>query len=125
MVAAGYQAVGLDHFALPDDGLAVAARTGDLRRNFQGYTTDRADALIGLGASSIGRTPSGFVQNVVFDPVHLKAVKQHLGGNARQGFPCIAEELGALRIRAVAGIAQHGKGPETTKRVLHGFKPFD
>ena len=59
----GYQAVGLDHFALPDDELAVAARAGTLRRNFQGYTTDVADALIGLGASAIGKLPQGFVQN--------------------------------------------------------------
>ena len=59
----GYQAVGLDHFALPDDELAVAARAGTLRRNFQGYTVDEADALIGLGASAIGKLPQGFVQN--------------------------------------------------------------
>jgi oxygen-independent coproporphyrinogen-3 oxidase len=59
----GYQAVGLDHFALPDDELAVAAREKKLRRNFQGYTTDDADALIGLGASAIGKLPQGFVQN--------------------------------------------------------------
>jgi oxygen-independent coproporphyrinogen-3 oxidase len=59
----GYQAIGLDHFALPDDELAVAAREKRLRRNFQGYTTDEADALIPLGASAIGRLPQGFVQN--------------------------------------------------------------
>jgi oxygen-independent coproporphyrinogen III oxidase len=59
----GYQAIGLDHFALPDDELAIAAREKRLRRNFQGYTTDEADALIGLGASAIGRLPQGFVQN--------------------------------------------------------------
>lgn len=59
----GYQTVGLDHFALPDDELAVVAREGQLRRNFQGYTVDEADALIGLGASAIGKLPQGFVQN--------------------------------------------------------------
>jgi len=53
----GYQAIGLDHFALPDDELAVAAREKRLRRNFQGYTTDEADALIPLGASAIGKLP--------------------------------------------------------------------
>lgn len=63
LMSFGYQAVGLDHFALPDDELAVAAREGRLHRNFQGYTTDEADALIGLGASAIGRLPQGFVQN--------------------------------------------------------------
>ncbi len=59
----GYQAIGLDHFALPDDELAVAAREKRLRRNFQGYTADDADALIGIGASAIGKLPQGFAQN--------------------------------------------------------------
>lgn len=59
----GYRAVGLDHFALPDDELGIAAREGRLHRNFQGYTTDDADALIGIGASSIGKLPQGYVQN--------------------------------------------------------------
>ncbi len=61
--AAGYAAIGLDHFALPEDDMAVVARAGRLRRNFQGYTTDSAETMIGLGATSIGRTPAGFVQN--------------------------------------------------------------
>ncbi len=61
----GYQPIGLDHFAKPDDELAAAARTGRLRRNFQGYTADAADALIGLGASAIGHLQQGFVQNTV------------------------------------------------------------
>ena len=63
IVSLGYRAVGLDHFARPDDELAIAAGQGRLHRNFQGYTIDRADALIGLGASAIGRFPQGFIQN--------------------------------------------------------------
>lgn len=62
-VALGYVPIGLDHFARPSDELAAAARAGRLHRNFQGYTTDQADALIGLGASAIGKLPQGFVQN--------------------------------------------------------------
>lgn len=62
---AGYSQIGLDHFAKPSDTLCKAAEAGALRRNFQGYTTDTADALIGLGASSIGRLPQGYVQNMV------------------------------------------------------------
>ncbi|HEY7581796.1 MAG TPA: oxygen-independent coproporphyrinogen III oxidase [Acetobacteraceae bacterium] len=62
--SAGYQAIGLDHFARPDDALAAAARTGRLRRNFQGYTADDAPVLLGLGASSIGSLAQGYVQNV-------------------------------------------------------------
>lgn len=59
LISAGYVGVGLDHYALPTDSLV----TGNLHRNFQGYTTDTASALIGLGASSIGRLPQGYVQN--------------------------------------------------------------
>jgi oxygen-independent coproporphyrinogen-3 oxidase len=70
----GYQAVGLDHFALPDDELSVAAREGRLHRNFQGYTTDNADALIGLGASAIGKLPQGFIQNAPDTAGYARAV---------------------------------------------------
>ncbi len=61
LTAAGYKRVGLDHYASADDPLA----SGPVARNFQGYTTDTADALIGLGASAIGRLPEGYVQNCV------------------------------------------------------------
>jgi oxygen-independent coproporphyrinogen-3 oxidase len=69
LTAAGYVSVGLDHFARPDDPLAQAAGDGALHRNFQGYTTDRASALLGFGPSAIGSLPGGvgrpggFVQN--------------------------------------------------------------
>ncbi|QQP91659.1 oxygen-independent coproporphyrinogen III oxidase [Skermanella sp. TT6] len=59
----GYHQIGLDHFALEADPITVAQRNGTLRRNFQGYTTDGADVLIGFGASSIGALPDGYVQN--------------------------------------------------------------
>ena len=59
----GYRRVGLDHFALPDDALCQALDAGRLRRNFQGYTTDTANVLLGLGASAIGELPDGYVQN--------------------------------------------------------------
>lgn len=63
LVAHGYERIGIDHFALPEDAMAVASRNGTIRRNFQGYTVDPSDALIGLGASSIGAFPQGYVQN--------------------------------------------------------------
>ena len=53
----------VDHYARPDDELAPAATAGRLHRNFQGYTVDDADALLGLGASAISRLPQGFAQN--------------------------------------------------------------
>ena len=63
LTAAGYDAVGFDHFALPGDDLAIAAKSGTLRRNFQGFTEDQSPVLIGLGASSISEFPEVFVQN--------------------------------------------------------------
>ncbi len=61
--SAGYQPIGIDHFALPTDSLAIAARHGLLARNFQGYTDDRCETLIGLGPSSISRFRQGYAQN--------------------------------------------------------------
>jgi oxygen-independent coproporphyrinogen-3 oxidase len=72
IVAAGYETIGFDHFAKPTDGLAAAARQGRLHRNFQGYTVDAATALIGFGASAIGRLPQGYVQNTVGTAVYQR-----------------------------------------------------
>jgi oxygen-independent coproporphyrinogen-3 oxidase len=60
---AGYQPAGFDHYARPEDPLAVAARQGRLRRNFQGFTDDGAEVLIGLGASAISQFPALLLQN--------------------------------------------------------------
>lgn len=75
LVGRGYVPVGLDHFALPEDGLARAAADGTLRRNFQGYTTDPAAVLIGLGASAISGFPQGYAQNEVDLRRHRDAVR--------------------------------------------------
>ncbi|WP_071673818.1 oxygen-independent coproporphyrinogen III oxidase [Nioella nitratireducens] len=71
----GYVDIGIDHFAKPEDSLAEAARTGHLRRNFQGYTDDTCDVLIGLGASSISKFPQGFAQNAAGTADYQKAVR--------------------------------------------------
>jgi len=63
LTGAGYDPIGFDHFALPGDAIAVAAREGRLRRNFQGFTEDEAEVLIGLGASAISEFPDLLVQN--------------------------------------------------------------
>lgn len=60
---AGYDPVGFDHYARPHDPLSLAARKGLLRRNFQGFTDDSSESLIGLGASSISQFPGLIVQN--------------------------------------------------------------
>jgi oxygen-independent coproporphyrinogen-3 oxidase len=74
LVAHGYRRIGLDHFARADDPISVAQRTGRLRRNFQGYTTDRADTLLGFGASAIGSLPQGYVQNVADFGAYARAI---------------------------------------------------
>lgn len=93
--AEGYIAIGLDHFALPTDALAIAGRDGTLRRNFQGYTTDQAETLIGMGATSIGRTPSGYIQNITETGAWSRAVSDgHLP--VAKGLPFVHDD----RLRA-------------------------
>jgi len=63
LTAAGYQYIGMDHFALADDELAMAQRDGTLHRNFQGYSTHADADLVGMGVSAISSMPGGFSQN--------------------------------------------------------------
>jgi oxygen-independent coproporphyrinogen-3 oxidase len=63
-LAAVYQQIGLDHFALPADELARAAAAGRLHRNFMGYTTRPASDMVGAGLSAIGDVAGAFAQNV-------------------------------------------------------------
>ncbi len=72
---AGFDMLGIDHFARPGDSLAIAAHEGRMRRNFQGYTDDDCPALIGLGASSISRLPQGYVQNEATTAAWTAAVR--------------------------------------------------
>ncbi len=71
----GYDEIGTDHFARPEDGLSTALRSGRLRRNFQGYTDDSADVLVGLGASAISRFPQGYAQNAPATGAYTKAIR--------------------------------------------------
>jgi oxygen-independent coproporphyrinogen-3 oxidase len=87
LAAAGYIPIGFDHFALPGDSLAVAAREGRLHRNFQGYTTTRTDALVGLGLSAISDLPAGYAQNA-------RALGDYLAALDERRLPT---ERGALR----------------------------
>lgn len=74
LIENGYVPIGIDHFAKPNDSLSIAAKSGQLRRNFQGYTTDTADALIGIGSSSIGKFPEGYTQNAVDMPIYQESI---------------------------------------------------
>lgn len=76
VTAEGYLAVGIDHFAKPGDSLAAALNAGEVKRNFQGYTTDRAPSMIGLGASAIGKVQAGYAQNIVATGEYMRAVSE-------------------------------------------------
>ncbi len=73
---AGYVFIGMDHFALPDDELAIAQESGTLHRNFQGYTTHSHCDLIGLGVSSISKVDGLYVQNPVRIEPYTEAIAQ-------------------------------------------------
>jgi oxygen-independent coproporphyrinogen-3 oxidase len=147
MLRAGYQRIGLDHYARPDDPMAVAQRTGQLRRNFQGYTDDPADALIGMGASSIGQLRQGYVQNahhikdwgdrieagqlatvrgVAFTPERLMCdLKADVpAAIQRHGFDthCLDNEMAGLETLVADGLAQVEGGvitvPESARNLV-------
>jgi oxygen-independent coproporphyrinogen-3 oxidase len=71
----GYTYVGMDHFALPDDPLAVAKREGRLHRNFQGYSTQPDCDLVALGVSAIGKVGATYSQNAKTLPEYYEALK--------------------------------------------------
>ncbi|MFD3190052.1 oxygen-independent coproporphyrinogen III oxidase [Sedimentitalea sp. HM32M-2] len=71
-----YAEIGIDHFATKGDGLTRAQRLGRLRRNFQGYTDDTSEVLIGVGASAISRFPQGFAQNAPATSAHTSRIRE-------------------------------------------------
>ncbi|MFZ5718226.1 MAG: oxygen-independent coproporphyrinogen III oxidase [Pseudomonadota bacterium] len=133
LAAEGYVRIGLDHFALPHDELAVAAREGRLHRNFQGYTTDAAGTLLGLGASAIGRLPQGFVQNIAQELPWRAAVE---GGHLpiARGVVVTAEDLfrGEIIERLMCDLsvdldavcARHGREVVELVPALQQLSPF-
>jgi oxygen-independent coproporphyrinogen-3 oxidase len=78
-----YDEIGIDHFATKEDGLSVAARAGTLRRNFQGYTDDTSEVLVGLGASAISKFPQGYAQNAPATSVYTKAIRDNAFSTVR------------------------------------------
>lgn len=127
---AGYAAIGIDHFALPGDGLAVAAMEGRLRRNFQGYTDDRAETLIGLGASAISRFRQGYAQNLSATGDYQGAVRggrlaTHRGhafaGEDRIRGRIIEELMCGFSADLAAIAAEAGVSPNLTRALARGL----
>ncbi|HVV64281.1 MAG TPA: oxygen-independent coproporphyrinogen III oxidase [Rhizomicrobium sp.] len=128
-----YVPVGIDHFAKPSDALAIALRQGRLRRNFQGYTTDAAPALIGIGASAIGAMPQGYVQNVPEVPAYRAALAAGRLPVARgvtlsdedRLRRCVIERLMCnLEADLGAAAAAHGASSDVFAPALAGLAPL-
>ena len=95
LTTAGYRYIGLDHFALPDDELAMAQEDGTLRRNFQGYTTHGHCDLIGLGVSAISQIGDVYCQNSSDITLYQQSIDHDQLATAR-GLRCTEDD----RIRA-------------------------
>jgi oxygen-independent coproporphyrinogen-3 oxidase len=133
LVAAGYIRIGLDHFARPGDEMAQALGSGQLRRNFQGYTTDGCEALIGFGASAIGRLPQGYVQNEVVTGRYAERVREgglatvrgyRLSDDDRLRADLIERLMCDLSVDVEAVCARHGVDPEELAPSLARLAPL-
>ncbi|NKI94162.1 oxygen-independent coproporphyrinogen III oxidase [Rhizobacter sp. SG703] len=105
-LAAGYEDIGMDHFALPGDALARARRAGRLHRNFQGYSTQPDCDLIGLGVSAIGRMGASYSQNAKTLPEYYEALAQRRFPVVR-GLALDADDL--LRRDAIMALMCQGR----------------
>lgn len=133
LVSEGYVQIGLDHFALPTDDLAAALAEGRLHRNFQGYTTDATPTLIGLGASSIGRLPQGFVQNLTQEKAWRDALRENrlpvargvaLTDEDRFRGDIIERLMCDLTVDLDTVCARHGRPPESQDDAVADLAPF-
>jgi oxygen-independent coproporphyrinogen-3 oxidase len=97
LTAAGYVYIGMDHFARPDDELAVAQRSGTLYRNFQGYSTRAGCDLIGMGVTSISQVGHSYSQNLRT----LEEYATRLEGNELAAFRGVELDADDLLRRAV------------------------
>lgn len=131
---AGYVEIGMDHFALPHDSLAVAAKEGKLRRTFQGYTDDAAPALLGVGASAIGSTPSAYFQNARDEQGYQAAVRERgfatarglrLSGEDKLRAEVIETLMCRLAVNLSAVCRKHGFAMATFSKEIDDLKPFE
>ncbi|HEX5379973.1 MAG TPA: oxygen-independent coproporphyrinogen III oxidase [Phenylobacterium sp.] len=134
LVAHGYTRIGLDHFALPEDELALAYEQGRMRRNFQGYTADPPVTLLGIGASAIGSLPQGFVQNAAQETTWRAAIAD---GNfaVSRGVALSAEDrfrgeiierlMCDLKVDLAEICARHGRSVESLAPELARLADFE
>jgi oxygen-independent coproporphyrinogen-3 oxidase len=104
--AAGYDYIGMDHFARPDDALAIAKREGRMHRNFQGYTTHPECDLLGLGVSAIGRVGATHAQNAKTLDAYYHAINEGRFATVR-GLELDADDL--LRRKIIMDLMCRGR----------------
>jgi oxygen-independent coproporphyrinogen-3 oxidase len=119
--AAGYDYIGLDHFALPTDEMAVAHREKNLGRNFMGYTTRRGDDMVSLGVSSIGDVSGCYLQNEPKENEYKAAVLQH-GHAIVRGHELSADDR--LRRDVILALMCNGEVRKAAVEAAHGIR-FD
>jgi len=115
--AHGYAYIGMDHFALPGDDLAVAQREGRLHRNFQGYSTQPDCDLVGLGVSAIGRVGEGYYQNAKTLPEYEEALAQ---GRLPVSRGLLLDDDDRLRRDIIMSLMCRGRVDFEQVRRLHG-----
>jgi oxygen-independent coproporphyrinogen-3 oxidase len=113
----GYVHIGMDHFALPDDALAVAKREGRLHRNFQGYSTCADSDLIGLGASSIGKVGRCYIQNEKNLPEYYELIEQSSFATVRG---CELSDDDVLRREVIMALMCQGRVDFAHMERTHG-----
>lgn len=127
LVEAGYCRIGLDHYALPEDTMVKAQVDGVLHRNFQGYTTDPSDVLIGFGASAIGRLTQGYAQNEVvlgryaerISRGELATIKGYaLTADDRLRADLIERVMCDFKVDVAEVCGRHGVAPETILQAI-------
>jgi oxygen-independent coproporphyrinogen-3 oxidase len=116
--AAGYVYIGLDHFALPTDELAIALGERKLQRNFMGYTTRRGGDMVSLGVSSIGDVAGAFVQNAMKEADYLSAIEAR-GFATQRGHELSRDD--ALRRDVIVGLMCNGVLSKREIEARHGI----
>lgn len=129
----GYSAIGLDHFVLPNDSMKTALERATLQRNFQGYTTDKATTLIGLGISAIGALPFGYVQSQTETRPYFTAIEAGklpvkkgliLTEEDRLRRSIIEQLMCYFTVDINAQCKKHGLAPELLQESLQSLEPL-
>ncbi|HEX6958175.1 MAG TPA: oxygen-independent coproporphyrinogen III oxidase [Ferrovibrio sp.] len=133
LMAAGYRRIGLDHFSLADDPLARHAQSGTLHRNFQGYTTEVGEVLLGFGTSAISTLPEGYAQNIpavaawrqALDNGRLPVARmRHLSPEDRLRRAVIEQLMCHLQVDLAALAAGHGQPAALFDSDLERLEPL-